>query len=277
MGLWHRLLEQRRSPDGKFRRKEYPLPAGHLSFVCNICASCTAAPLKRVGDREYPSCPTCRSSGRLRAVVAALLERLVGEVMPLQHLPPRQQVRGLGMSDLSVYSTLLQEKFDYVNTFYHREPYLDITDPDPRLRSQFDFVICSDVMEHVPPPVETAFKNLRSLLRPKGLLVLTVPFSRKPETVEHFPDLYQFEIIGSGKERQLVNATRNGEKQVFNNLIFHGGEGATLEMRVFSEAALLKLLRESNFQNVRIHARWFPEWGIIHPLPLSLPITAIAR
>ncbi len=181
------------------------------------------------------------------------------------------------MSDEPVYSSLLQEKFDYTNTFYHAEPWLDITDPDPRFRSGFDFVISSDVMEHVSPPVEAAFKNLRALLRSSGLLVLTVPFSRKPETLEHFPDLYQYEITGSGKERRLVNITRGGEKQQFDALIFHGGKGATLEMRVFSEAALLKVLRASGFHDLRIHSRWLPEWGIVHPLPLSLPITAIAR
>lgn len=181
------------------------------------------------------------------------------------------------MSDEPVYSTLLEQKFNYLNTFYHKEPYLNITDPDPQFHKRHDFVISSDVMEHVPRPIDSAFRNLRSLLRPSGLLVLTVPFTRNPDTIEHFPDLYRFEILGGGKDRRLVNTTRDGGKQVFDKLIFHGGEGATLEMRLFSEAALLRLLREGGFGDIRIHSRWLPEWGIIYASPLSLPITAIAK
>ncbi len=48
-------------------------------------------------------------------------------------------------------------------------------------------------------------------------------------------------------------------------------------MRLFSEAALLKLLREAGFHDIRIHSKWFPHWGIVHLLPLSLPIRAIGR
>ncbi len=43
---------------------------------------------------------------------------------------------------------------------------------DPKLEGQLDFVISSDVFEHVPPPVDIAFENTRRMLRPGGLFVL---------------------------------------------------------------------------------------------------------
>ena len=57
---------------------------------------------------------------------------------------------------------------------------LGIMAPIPAaLASTCDFVISSDVLEHVAPPYERALSNLLRLLKPGGLLVLTVPL--KPE------------------------------------------------------------------------------------------------
>lgn len=260
----------------KFFLRRRPASAGHLAFVCNICGVLASAELMQVADRGSHTCNNCKSSNRFRSIIAALQERLFGNISPLSEWQIRKEIAGLGMTDSPVYSKLLREKFNYINTFFHTDPYLDITDPDPHFLSRFDFVISSDVLEHVCPPIKVAFKNLRSLLRPSGLLVLTVPFGRDGDTVEHFPDLYQFEIVGSGNERQLVNISRTGEKQTFHNLVFHGGEGTTLEMRVFTESGVLKYLRDSGFHKIQIHTRWLPQWGIVHSQPFSLPITAIA-
>ena len=180
------------------------------------------------------------------------------------------------MSDEELYSKLLEEKFSYTNTFFHDEPYLDITNPPPNLSGRFDFVICAEVMEHVPPPIERAFKNLHALLRPGALLVFSVPYTDQDETLEHFPELYRFEILGGAKERYLVNTTREGRTQTFRDLVFHGGRGATLEMRVFSRTGVLKVLEGSGFCDIHIHSERVPEWGIVHPHQYSLPITARA-
>ena len=208
--------------------------------------------------------------------MAALQERLFGEIRPLAQLQCQKEIQGLGMSDAKIYSKLLEHKFRYINTFYHQEPYLDITNPDAYFSNRFDFVISSDVMEHVCPPVEPGFRNLRSLLRKSGILVLSTPFVPKGKTTEHYPDLHQFEILGSGRERRLVNMTRDGRRQVFGDPIFHDGKGATLEMRIFSQPELLRLLEDAGFTDIRIHGKPYPEWGIIFSNPCSLPITAIA-
>jgi SAM-dependent methyltransferase len=230
----------------------------------------------RILDRELPTCSNCGSSVRFRSLIAALQERLFNAIKPLKQLRERKDLAGLGMSDEELYGTLLEEKFNYTNTFFHTKPYLDISNPPSAFRNRFDFVISAEVMEHVPPPIDIAFKNLRSLLRVSGLLIFSVPFTSERETTEHFPDLHQFKIVGCGNERQLINITRKGEKQVFRNLVFHGGKGATLEMRIFSQAAVLKLLEDSGFREIRIHSKCLPEWGIVHPHPFSVPITALA-
>ena len=81
-------------------------------------------------------------------------------------------------------------KFDYTNTFYHQAPRLDINHPAPNDFGRYDFIISSEVMEHVPQPVEKAFENLYRMLKPDGLLVLTVPYTIDGRTIEHFPQLH---------------------------------------------------------------------------------------
>lgn len=252
------------------------IPPGHLVFACNICGAVNSASFEDILDRELPTCPKCRSSNRFRTLVAALQQRLFGEIKPLIQLRNRKDLQGLGMSDEELYSRILEEKFSYTNTFFHAEPYLDIEDPPPDLRGRFDFVICAEIMEHVPPPIAGAFENLCSLLRPSGLLIFSVPYTDECETLEHFPELDRFKILGTGKERYLVNTTRDGRTQTFHDLVFHGGKGATLEMRVFSRAGVLKMLEDSGFRDIHIHCELRPEWGIVHPHQYSLPITALS-
>ena len=226
-------------------------------------------------DRELPTCPKCHSSIRFRTLVAALQQRLLGEIKPLSQMQNRKDLQGLGMSDEELYSKILEEKFTYTNTFFHQEPHLDIKDPRPDLRGRFNFVICAEVMEHVPPPMHIAFKNLNSLLRPGGLLIFSVPYTNEAETLEHFPELHRFEILGSREERYLVNTTQDGRQQTYHNLVFHGGKGTTLEMRVFSRTGVLNMLKDSGFREIQIHSESLPAWGIVHPHEFSLPITAL--
>ena len=74
-------------------------------------------------------------------------------------------------------------KFDYHNTFYHQEPRLDVTragsDED---HGAYDFILAGEIFEHVPPSVDDTLTNVRSLLKPDGFLVLTVPYSTEATT-----------------------------------------------------------------------------------------------
>jgi 2-polyprenyl-3-methyl-5-hydroxy-6-metoxy-1,4-benzoquinol methylase len=116
-------------------------------------------------------------------------------------------------------------KLDYANTYYHTEPRLDVLAPPAHDRERFHFIISSDVLEHVAPPVEAAFANLRAMLLPGGTLVLT---------------------------------------------------GTTLELRLFSGAALRRHLLDAAFSSVHVHREPVFERGIYWKHPWSVPITAIA-
>ncbi|MGI8890879.1 MAG: methyltransferase domain-containing protein [Chthoniobacterales bacterium] len=179
------------------------------------------------------------------------------------------------MSD-SNYAVGLAEKFDYQNTYFHRSPHLDIAaDLTEAQMGLYDFVISSEIFEHVLPPVDHAFRNVHRLLKPGGLLILTVPYGLKADTTEHFPQLHDFTITGDGDHRILTNRTRTGEIEKFENLVFHGGVGATLEMRVFCEQDLVRRLVQAGFSEITLHQESVLEYGIVWPQLWSRPISAV--
>lgn len=243
-------------------------------FTCNICGVRSLVAASQL-SREIASCETCGSTPRARAIIRALSLGLFGKNIILTDFPVNRKISGLGMSDWEGYATKLAEKFSYTNTYYHKEPRLDIAQPVRGILVQSsDFVISSEVFEHVAPPVLRAFQNTFEILKPGGVLVLTVPYGNGPDTVEHFPDLYDFKIIEDKGTYRLQNLTRAGEVQEFHDLVFHGGAGATLEMRIFSETALLRHLAEAGFEEIAVHREPDFAHGIWWPEPWSLPLTA---
>jgi SAM-dependent methyltransferase len=249
-----------------------PNPPG---FVCNICGARSLVAADQL-QRETASCEACGSSPRARAIIRVLSLGLFGKNLLLPDFPVCRELSGLGMSDWDGYAVRLAEKFSYTNTYYHQEPRLDISNREvpASLVQASDFIISSEVFEHVVPPVGRAFENTFKMLKPGGILVLTVPYGSWKETVEHFPDLYDFSIIEDNGSYRLENVTRSGEVQEFHDLIFHGGPGATLEMRVFGEAALLQHLAEAGFEAITVHRTPDFPHGIWWPEPWSLPISA---
>ena len=191
---------------------------------------------------------------------------------PLPDFPVLKGVRGLGMSDPKGLGARLAEKFDYINTFYHEEPRLDVVDPAAEHLNRYDFILSSEVMEHVPQPVERAFANLNRMLKPDGLLLLTVPYTIGGRTIEHFPELHEYALAAPGGRVVLVNRKRDGSLEVFENLSFHGGDGSTLEMRIFTEMSLKDLLTGAGFAGVHIASEDIPEFGVQHAETWSLPM-----
>jgi SAM-dependent methyltransferase len=246
---------------------------GRVCFTCNLCGADAAATLAELG-RESPSCPGCRSTARQRALALALERRFLeaGE-----HVAdcPRHQLAGLGMSDMQQLADPLARAFAYTNTFLHQEPLLDLTALPASVHRSVDFVVCSEVLEHVEPPVERAFAALHRLLRPDGLLVLTTPYTFETATVEHFPDLHEHRIEQGPNGPVLRNRTRSGVEQAFSDLVFHGGEGDTLELRVFARDHLVGLLVDAGFRDVSIESPSFA-CGAWWPEPWSRVLTARA-
>jgi hypothetical protein len=246
---------------------------GTLAFTCNICGRPNKRPMASI-QREESSCDGCGSTVRCRAVAHVLSTALFGRCLTISDFPDRPDIVAWGLSDWDGYALRLREKFSYTNTFYHTEPRLDITNITPSDIGRLDVLISSDVFEHVSPPVRPAFKNARLLLKPDGFLILTVPYGLQPETIEHYPRLHDFVIEGEADDRRLVNITAEGEQETFSNLVFHGGDGSTLEMRIFSKDGLLDDLREAGFSRVAVQSDPCFEHGIYWWLPWSLPIVA---
>ncbi len=145
------------------------------------------------------SCASCISTVRLRGLVAALSNEAFGVPLALPDFPEMKGLRGFGMSDPPSLSSQLEKKFDYTNTFYHQPPTIDITNPPESEWGRYDFIVSSEVMEHVPAPLDKAFANLYRLLKPNGVLLLTVPYGldERPKNI-------------SGAERVFAGVARVG-------------------------------------------------------------------
>lgn len=246
-----------------------------ISFQCNICSTnCHVSSLDLL-DREVRSCSNCGSTSRFRWVVSALSEKLFGASIPLACFPDRKQIHGLGMTDWRLYAESFGRRFDYTNTFLDEEPRFDITAPIPsKLRSKFDFVICSEVFEHIVHPVQRAFDNLAALLKPAGFILFSVPWI-PGKTTEHFPLLHEWTIARCGNEFLVVNRRVDGKIDVHEAPVFHGGPGTTLEMRVFGREDLDRHFKSAGFQSVVFahHGKLLSN-GVFFGAPWSLPCIA---
>ena len=226
-------------------------------FTCNICNSkCSAETL----DREIPSCRKCRSNVRFRWAAQALSTELFGRVLPMKEFPRNRKIRGIGLSDWGPIAKILAKRFDYENTFFHRAPRLDIMNP-PAGAGPYDFILATEVLEHVPPPVQQAFDNLAGLLKPDGFVVFSSPWESTGDTHEHFPELSEFEVMKFRGDYVLVNRTRDCRLEAFENLVFHDGPGSTLETRVFSKDGLLANCQAAGFETAMAENN--PAHGIV--------------
>lgn len=224
-----------------------------IEYRCNICGGKNRLESRKF-HRELALCEKCGANARFRGIIHVLAGFLGNANSgPLREWPQRPNIFGIGMSDWPGYATLLQEKFSYENTFYDRQPQLDIQNPTKAQLGKYDFVISSDVFEHVMPPLQQGFDNLLALLKPGGTLVFSVPYTRSLETVEHYPGLHAYEIVDFRGGKILVNRNEAGALAVYDNPVFHGGEGATLEMRLFCEADVLSRLACAGFTDIMVH------------------------
>ncbi len=251
----------------KLSQNSTPIP-----FTCNICGDRTEALLVDMCGREISSCNSCGSNLRMRSVIHLLSAELFGESIPLPDFPKNKNIFGWGMSDRDEYARLLAEKFSYTNTFYHKEPKFDITSIDRKMAKKFDFMLSCDVFEHVRPPTIRSFSNLHYLLKDGGVAIITVPYMLFEETWEHFPELDNFKIVNDSVGPKLINTTQRGQKQEFRELIFHGGDGSTLELRIFTKSSLHQELAMNGFKDVEFCKCNVPEYGIFWPISWSLPI-----
>jgi hypothetical protein len=72
----------------------------------------------------------------------------------------------------------------------------------------------------------------------------------------------------------LINRRADGTLEIRDDLIFHGGTGATLEMREFGITSLKSKLLDSGFRDVHLLTENIPSYGIIFDENVSQPLIA---
>lgn len=222
-----------------------------ILFACNICGSDNEISVSSA-HREMLKCVTCGSNARFRGVVKAIQTFVLNDSsVPLKEHGRVSGINGIGMSDWPGYAQELERILDFQNTYYHTEPFLDVTDEvSCQKYRNLDFVISSEVLEHVGSPVTKSLEHIYNMLRPGGILVLTVPYLEGYETIEHYPHLNIFKITDTGGVFSIVNTRPDGAVEFHVNPKFHGGPGSVLEMRVFGEGDLLAMLRHTGFVEI---------------------------
>ena len=224
-------------------------------FVCNICGK--ENNIYEPFNREFTRTACCNSSPRMRMIVHVLSMELFGKSLALPNFPERN-IKGIGISDWEGYAIPLAAKLNYTNTYYHKEPRLDIANVSESWKGKYDFVICSDVMEHVEPPVLRGFQGLSDLLKPGGVVIFSVPYMYECGYQEYYPNLYKYKIVEIDGQKVLKNVTRDGNEEEFTNLWMHGGDGAVLAMRLYTEQKLVEDFLAVGFNDMKIYRAYMP-------------------
>src|ERR1017187_7155114 len=101
------------------------------------------------------------------------------------------------------------------------------------------------------------------MLKPTGFLAATVPCTPDDQLREHFPELFEYRVVPIGESAVLINRRRDGALEVKQDLVFHEGRGATLEMRQFGVTLLRAKLLAAGFREVHFLTENLPEIGIL--------------
>src|SRR5262249_31529342 len=241
-----------------------------VSFTCNICGAYNEVE----NFATEPASCNCGSNVRLRALIHLLSLELFGDSLLLKEFPRLKGICGLGMTGKGGYADRLADRFEYTNTHYDREPRLDFTERHPDLEGRYDFILSADVLEHIAPPVERALEEACRLLKPHGFLGVTVYCNPNDKIREHFPELNEYRVVRLGNAPVLINRRRDGRLEISDDLIFHGGSGATLEMREFGITGLQAKLVAAGFREVHFLTENLPEIGVFFDQDVSQPLVA---
>ena len=219
-----------------------------MSFICNITGNRFDL---NDSEKEREQASRFGFNSRFRAICYIFCKLFYGECKIINNLENNKKLKGIGMSD-SGWATIFEKKFNYINTFYHTFPYLNIyNNEDIKNYNELDFIISSDVFEHIDPfpSVQHAFNNLYKMLKIGGSIIFSVPYTHD-EHKEHFPNLYDYKIVNESGNYILYNRTIENKLETFDNLCFHGGPGNVLEMRVFSKKSIISFLEKAGFIDI---------------------------
>ncbi len=236
---------------------------GVVEANCPVCGAHYMLDVS-LNSREGKLCTKCGASGRAQAIAYSISTILLGKVVPLNNHAKDKTKRILGLSDGRVYAEILNKKYNYTNTFYHRDPFLDITKPSAEYIESADILITTEVFEHIVGPSLAAFRGAFDVLKPGGYMILTVPFVNKGDSIEHYDaDLKQYTSYKKEDGSWVAELEfDDGRKEIELNPKFHGGPGKTLEIRLFNRERLIDELGVAGFEEVVFHDENIPKYGI---------------
>lgn len=157
---------------------------------CPVCRGTGCGPFQAVDERSYWRCPDCACTfldpaqrpgpARERAEYALhrntlddpgyrrFLARLADPL--LERLPPRREGLDFGCGPAPALAAMLQaagHRMHLYDPAFHDDP--------AALQRRYDFITCTEVVEHLHDPAGT-FDRLHALLRPGGLLAVMTCF-----------------------------------------------------------------------------------------------------
>lgn len=224
--------------------------------VCNTPNQNVPAP-NVVEAREGTNCVGCGLGWRHRALALAVLQSQAIADTSLSNFSGDFSIVGVGTSEIPQFAFRLAEKFWFTNTHLHVAPVLDLGNPDAQWRNVANFVVCSEVLEHTPPPPERALHGLFSILKDEGTAIITVPYALNQTTQEFYPNLSRSRVIDGVHYWE----NEHGQEFIDEDPEFHGGSVPALTYRVWSLTDLKERLKDVGFSNVS-HLRSAPERGV---------------
>ena len=209
----------------------YPIPARNLTTVeklalhtktlpikCTVCGSFSLIRLTNDNFRENCYCIKCKSFNRQRQIAFVLLNAIANK--KLRSLKDLSIVNHLSIFNTETGGSLhkfLKKTSRYTCSEYFGEHHKSGEYVDGRMHqdlmslsfsdNQFDFVISTDVFEHVADPY-IAHQEVYRVLKPGGRHIFTVPFYQadtlderrasidsKGEIIYHMEPLYHIDPI----------------------------------------------------------------------------------
>jgi len=228
------------------------------NFLCLICKNQNELDFDNL-HREIPSCDHCKSTVRLRQLSAAL------DTVLSKDFAHKKNVNVVGLSDHDLVKRFLDSypKITYTNTFFDEEPNLDICRPGKKWKQSADILISSDVLEHVFYPISHALEGSLKVLKPNGVLVLTMPWNEFGASIEHYPWMTAYSVIEEGPDiHKVIGVDQQGLTHIVQEPNFHGGPGNTLEMRLISLHVLLHELSKVGFRDIEVQLEENRTYGI---------------
>jgi SAM-dependent methyltransferase len=224
--------------------------AGWLG-VCTVCGNGVIYKPFTDNYREHGYCSRCKSSNRKRQI-AYLLRTLEGIPKFGKINSAKVIFSAEGMGPLHDY---LKHNAKYTGSEYLGENYasgevIDGIRHENLLKTSFgdnsvDYVLSSDVMEHIPEPY-TAFEEIYRILKVGGRHIFTVPFYQ----TDYFDEV----------RAQLHNGDIVNNMEPIYHLDPHSSAGI-LVYNIFSMEMVLKL-NKIGFRTI-VHKLYSPMYGIL--------------